>query len=207
MSLIGAQLYKGVVSGGGGGGGLPAGSWTDQSNVTIWDVVNGGQTSTDFTSVVFGSDILAVQPYVAPRAGTLDRYAFSVVTGGGADSARVGIYESLSATDPYPGALLLESGAIDVNATGTKIETISQTLTAGRTYWFAHVASAGLATYRALAKGDVSGIGTSGAFSATSKHTHITHAHTFGALPDPFPTSAPAGDNFNMLMFNVRYSA
>lgn len=205
MSLVGSRLYKGTT--GGGGGGLPAAHLTNQDNLEIWDVVNGGQTSTDLTTVVFGANILSVQPYIPPRSGTLDRYAFSVVVAGGADNARVGIYESISETDAYPGALLLESGSIDVNATGTKIETISQPLTAGRVYWFAHVASAGLATYRALAKGDIMGVGTSGAFSATSKHTHLTHAHTFGALPDPFPTSAPSGGNFDLLMFNVRYSA
>jgi hypothetical protein len=160
-------------------------------------------------SVVLTTNQIYAAPLMAPR-GTLDRMSFNVSGSGGANNARQGIYEAVSAGDPYPGALLVDSGDISVNTTGLKTTTISVALEPTKMYWVVLQTSAGAPSVTAWLAGAF--IAPWGTLASTAWHTFnhqsigFHQARTYGALPSTFPAlSSPTWEN--PLLHGVRYSA
>ena len=77
---------------------------------------------------------------------TVDRIGSDVTTAAAASTLRWVIYQD---SNGYPGALVLDTGAVgDSTTTGWKEATITQTLAAGK-YWFGCIAQGGNPTLRA----------------------------------------------------------
>ncbi len=124
---------------------------------------------------------------------TIDRIGLQVATAAaGGSLARVGIYDCPDEDgDPYPGALLVDSGSFAIDTTGQKIATVSLAVQAGRTYWFAYAANVG-ATVRGLAVTQLDpwlGFDSTWATAAS----YIGATFTYAALPATYPASAPLG--------------
>jgi len=120
---------------------------------------------------------------------TLDRLAIDVTTlstGG----ARLGIYAN--GTNLYPGTLVLDAGVVAVTGTGVKMATISKSLAKGL-YWVVCVcdgtpAISMLAYYGGLILGQ-------DPTDFAKNYRGWTVAHTYGALPDPFPVGGALNDS------------
>jgi hypothetical protein len=90
----------------------------------------------DLGSYAFLADRLYAAPFICPKAITLDQLIIRVTVAGSATAnARLGIYESTSETNLYPGARVVDGGEVDCSSTGVKTATISTSLTAGKLYF------------------------------------------------------------------------
>ncbi len=120
-----ANVYvlSGVGGGGGGGGGgfdynYPNAAYPKTGLVTPapryypW----GRLVTKDASKVTGAADSPISGTYFAlplyiPRGGTVDKFAFCVVTfGESGDRVRLGLYDNLAGNDPYPNRLLSDSG-------------------------------------------------------------------------------------------------
>jgi hypothetical protein len=198
-----------------GGGGAPE-LWyyrhVGSSPLEVWHAgAAGGSTPTLGES--FTADTLYTAFFNVPKSVTLDRIALTcTVAGSAGHKARLGIYRSTSDTNVYPGALLLDAGEVDLDTSGNKTLTINQTLEAGAPYHFAMLVNSASPLIRRHS-GFVDNLGTMqvGATNAWSLLTGFTNPQSYGALPDPFPSGAPAPAFFNQVPFSphirVRLSA
>jgi len=129
-------------------------------------------------------------PYHVPVTTKYDIITFTLTTAAASSHARAGIYRDNGAF--YPGALIFDTGSIDTS-TGTVKDT---TITAGLQvfppglYWLAWECDlTGLQIHCHQTTGTFFAlIGHSSGNVATSYGYSV--AHTFGALPDPYTTSA-----------------
>lgn len=196
-----AYVEAAVAAGGGGGGGGESYPHAGTTNMEIW--YSPLHVAGDRTISSFSSANIRLVPFVAPaRGGTLDRIAIEI-TSSAVGNMRLGVYSSVSATDIYPDALLVDSGDISTGSNGQKTFTVSLALTAGRVYWLAMISSAS-PTYRALASASqlrsiLGGVGT-------GQHSHLVSAQAYGALPDPFPAGATKSAG-TCPSFEIRFSA
>ncbi|KQU44181.1 hypothetical protein ASG84_12720 [Rhodococcus sp. Leaf278] len=95
------------------------------------------------------ADRLRVVPFVVPESGVYDRIASEVITGAAATLLRWGIYRDGGG---YPGALILDSGAVgDASTAGVKEATIAANLVGGERVWLGVAAQGGNPTMRTLA--------------------------------------------------------
>lgn len=101
-----------------------------------------------------------------------------------AGNCRLGIYANQDG-DVYPGALVLDAGAVDVGSIGLKEIVISQELGPGL-YWLALVGNS-TPTLRAIAvAGAMPILGLDNAFNTAPGNGWYV-AFTYAALPNPFP--------------------
>lgn len=162
-----------------------------------WYLANcGGQTALGTLALV-ANDLWAV-PFRAPqrRGATVDTIAFRVTTLVGASNARIGLYDNAGATDdPYPGALLFDSGNLSTASTGDKTASVTPAtatvLRPGALYWLVLHPSAAI-TVDSIA---VAGVSHLLGFSQGSVAliTAIKNSQTFGALPATFPAFSAGG--------------
>ena len=141
----------------------------------------------DFVEVLAEANYLKAVPFPVPRPITLDRIAIYVTTAGGAGAEmRLGIYND--GVNLYPAGLLLDAGTIDATTTGIKAIIINQALAKGM-YWLAYVCNDATAKIP-MVYYHTSPLGYSDPrYSAGNVHI----AYTYGALPNPFPSSATEG--------------
>lgn len=128
---------------------------------------------------------LIALPWPVPRPFTADRIAVHVETAGLAGAAiRLGIYEDDG--NCYPGALLLDAGAVDCTTTGLKTITIDQSLKRGL-YWLAFVGNdATIKIYKTNYYNSIIGYINSLRYTAAAWRK----AQAYGALPNPYPAGA-----------------
>jgi hypothetical protein len=167
-------------------------------------------TNSTTQSVTTTTNQIYAAPLMVPR-GTIDRISFNVTGSGGANNARQGIYEAVSANDPYPGSLVVDSGDISVNTTGLKTTTVSVVIEPTKMYWIVFQTSAGAPNVTAwLGGGFISPWGAlAGGVNWQSfnyQFVGFKMTRSYAALPSTFPAlSSPTWEN--PLMHGVRYSA
>jgi len=86
-------------------------------------------------------NVLYLQPFYVGASATATKMATYVVTTATSGVMRLGIYNN-SASEDYPGTLLLDAGTVSTATVGTKIITISQPLSQGL-YWLAYLSTTG----------------------------------------------------------------
>jgi hypothetical protein len=84
-------------------------------------------------------DTLIAHPFPIGLGCTLDELAFNVTTLAAGSSARIGIYRATSSRNIYPGALVVETGAVATTSAGFKNTAVAANLTPGL-YWAVYLA-------------------------------------------------------------------
>jgi hypothetical protein len=144
----------------------------------------GNSTST----AALSANILRTCPIYIPRGESIDRVAFNVnIAASAGKLARVGIYAA--GADGLPGVLVSDLGTVAIDSTGDKTVTVATSPTAGRWYYLAIVNDESF-TAAAFTASVSSPLGQSTVTGTAGLSAFV--AHTFGALPDPFPASARA---------------
>lgn len=155
-----------------------------------------------------GNTLYAV-PFVTGRGPTIDEMGLWVVSLGTAANMRFGIYSvGVDAHDLYPTTRLLDTGQIVATPTGTfrKVTLGSPlALAADAVRWLVFLAD-GTLTVAVTSQGP-GFLGLGGSFSYADDWRGITHTFTYGALPDPFPSSSPTLAQGFWPMILVHYSA
>jgi hypothetical protein len=158
-----------------------------------WYIANCGGQSALGTLALVANDLWAV-PFRAPRrrGSSIDTIAFRVTTLVAASNARIGLYANAGATDdPYPSALIADSGNISTATTGDKTFSTTQTLQPGALYWLV-LHPSGAISVDSLAVAGVSallGFNQAGVALITA----IKNSQAFGALPATFPAFSAGG--------------
>lgn len=132
----------------------------------------------------FAANYLYGVPLHIPEDMSFDRIA-SRITLQAVGAARMGIYKDNGFT--YPGALALDSGAIDTNVLGDSIVAVNVTLRAGL-YWLAWLSNA-TPTIVQITQNVIPAITGAADPSQTPGPIYLV-AQAYGALPDPFPAGA-----------------
>lgn len=134
------------------------------------------------------ANTLYFMPFYSWGRRTYDRIGIHQDGGTGASrKGRLGIYDSNAFG--APNALLVDAGEYDASAIGAKDLTISQELQAYRLYWLAMVTDSAT-VYRALSTSEGGPLFSNRLDSGLTSQSvkRITHAHTYGTLPDPAST-------------------
>ena len=145
-------------------------------------------------------NLLYAIPYLIGKRTTIDLLAVDV-TGTTANAiARLGVYEDTG--EGYPGDLLVETSALDVDTVGVVSEAVSVELPAGF-IWLAYVAQVATTAIRIFsATGVQFPIGVAAPGSAMQ--IAYTEASVTGALTDPFTsTVTTAGGNMPRVYFRA----
>lgn len=160
LTAGGATVGTNLVSGGGG------------SSLIFGPIVKTGyyysslgtdsSSSVALASAVTGN--LDLQPFYIGATATAIRIAVSVTSATVSGSVRLLIYSNASGGD-YPGSLLLNAGTVSTATAGSKVITISQSLSAGL-YWIGYMQVAG--TGSTVLQGVSSGTGTGSGAAAMS---------------------------------------
>lgn len=155
-----------------------------------WYYLTSRNTVPTLTAGTVSTGFLYATPFVVPRGGTLDRIGVEITTAVAAQTFRVGIYSATSATNIYPNARVLDSGALSAAATGLVSATISQALTGGTLYWAIVASSHNNIAMRLISQNDhlqTLGVGTA---ALGTFHTRLHVAQAYGALPANYPAGA-----------------
>lgn len=141
-------------------------------------------------NIVHAVDTLYAVPFVSPPLPVKVRSIAAAVSGAVALSElRIGIYQNVAdPRDLYPGALLFGSEVLSGVAAGVKRSACPDiNLRPGEVYWMALLMNATLGM-RSLPSGSAHILGCDPAdFTVTGKHTQITVAQAYGALPASYP--------------------
>lgn len=113
--------------------------------------------------------------------------------------ARIGVWENT--TGKYPGALVVDSGDIDVSVAGVREALVTAPYTAGSYRWFGITMNADVGstqTFHCCREGaffPILGFALADSFAGGADvetgGIGWAHSFTYGALPDPFPSSSP----------------
>lgn len=118
-----------------------------------------------------------------PRDITIDQLVIEVTTKVDATAARIGIYEV--GTNLYPGALLLDGGAVSTAAVAVVTATVDKKVPKG--VYFMAILSNGAATLRRVTgsarQDQILGVNPA---SLSSGYIGWSVSQAYGALPDPF---------------------
>lgn len=144
--------------------------------------------STDTGSLSSAEGSLYVVPLWVPGSMSVTEIGVEVAVAGGAGSViRLGIYDSTSATNGRPGALIVDAGTVDATSIGVKTAAISETLSG--LVWLAAVTQGGgsptVQIYRVQGANRVYPRGfAAGTFRATSGAVRMgATGSVTGALP------------------------
>lgn len=167
----------------------------------------------NWVDVACGAGVLFAIPLDGP-AGTVDLMSVKITQAASANkSCRLGIYRSLSDTDLHPGARVVDAGTVLIDSTGVKsIGSLTAALTPGRRHYLALLVETDPGTPWFLGApvgscAPVFGNGSEWTTGSTYDASAIYSTDvSWGALPDPFPTSG-LGFAFNIPLIRVRYSA
>jgi len=128
--------------------------------------------------------IMCLSACWVPRPFTPDQLVIKINAGNAADrNVRIGFYGSLATG--LPGALIFDGGVVNCATTGVKAVAYTTQIPAGL-YWLAHIKDAQPLAVAAFQQG-LTPLG----FDPTSLTgtAGIKVSQTYGALPDPAPTS------------------
>lgn len=170
--------------------------------------VNNGSAG---TATATTANTLRAFPFLAPARGgcTVDRLGISVTAAGAAGTTcRLGIYAATSATNIYPGALVIDAGTVSTAAIAVVSATISQALTPGRLYYAVCLFS-GTPTVRSFIVGASNGLLGYPSTMGTAANLGITVALAAGALPATFTAGGTmiTASGANTPSIFVRFSA
>lgn len=144
------------------------------------------------------ANTLYALPFPVQRSATFTAARFICNAVGGAGAlGRIGIYGSISDTNIYPDALILDIGAADISAVGgpgIKNFVINQTLLPDW-YWLAYISNDAVAT---IFYPSQTICGWSGDFGGSASNG-ISVAQAYGALPANFPGGG-GGSNLTALI-------
>jgi hypothetical protein len=147
---------------------------------------------TPLAAAALTANRMYAMPFIAPkRGGVLDRIAIRVTTGIGASNCRLGLYANAgSSENPYPGALIRDSGNLGTTGAAVVADTgVAQALAPGALYWVvAHVSAAISIACMAVA-GAGTFFGADNTLSLTPT-AGIFNSQAFGALPAAFPAGS-----------------
>lgn len=173
---------------------------------------DGTHTQAALTTFTPTADRLYAYPVWIKRPCVIDRLGYEVTTAGaGGGKVRLGIYKANSSTDPKPGTLIVDSGEFsgaDVETTGMKEKTISQSILEPGLYWFAfdvNTTAGGSFVVRAIAAAStlpILGMDAAGG----NRNTGLLRTYSFAALPDPFAGTLSTRSGA-MPQVYVRYSS
>lgn len=76
----------------------------------------------------------------------IDGWAIQVSTAVASSTCEMGLYDTVSATDPTPNSLIVDSGSIDTSTTGLKSGSFAGITPANGLYWIAFLLSSNTAT-------------------------------------------------------------
>lgn len=133
---------NGTVATFGGGGGGSSFMWTVKKPLSGYKYANYNYDFINNTLFAISNREIRMTPFMLGETKTATSISILINTATVGGVARLGIYSS-SATEDYPGALLLDAGTISTNATGLQTITISQSLTGGVLYWLAVLPTTG----------------------------------------------------------------
>jgi hypothetical protein len=139
-------------------------------------------------------DRLRVSPRHIDGQTSFDRIGSHVTTGAASSTIRWVVYAD---SNGYPGAVLLDTGAVgDAATTGFKEATISLTLSTGR-YWIGAVCQGGAPTLMAVTGCIMPGVGVTAAEIVTNNSNAVAYLldGVTGAAPNPFTAAAASGGN------------
>lgn len=187
----------------GGGGGVSTPDYEYYRDIGSYHLA-GQKIAGNSTSVSHSQNVLRAIPFISPRGGTVNSLGCLATTS--SSNMRMGIYEATSATDIYPGALLIDAGAGVVTSSGLDLA-ISQALEPDKLYWIAALNQPNI-TLWSLFSGQMHQIPAAAAaagFSAAYGN-YLTIAQAYGALPNPFPGGAGFALG-TVMMMGVRFSS
>ena len=162
------------------------------SPLEIW--YSGAANQTAYVAgASFAVNTVRAYPIVIGRTGILDRIGFEPTGASAGSVGRVALYSAISATNLYPGSLLVESGELDTSSAAVKTATISTYISPGL-YWFAFVFGTAVATMRRTATGG--GLPLLGVPSTMGANCNqrLTGSLTYGAFASTFPAGIAAID-------------
>jgi len=146
------------------------------------------------TAVLANNNDLMFHPYQVTTAFTIDSISINVTSAAGQPTTvvRLGIYADNGSGSP--GSLVLDAGSVQVNSTGTKTITVSQSLSKG-IYWFAAWSSrpsGGNASINSYSTGGTTSNTSVGQIADTYSNTASPLGYlintTYGTFPSTFPT-------------------
>lgn len=148
-------------------------------------------------------------PFFSVKGNTLDRMLIDVSSGSSGTLFRVGLYASTSATNLYPGALLVGSAEQSFTSTsGVFNTTVSATLAANTLYWAVFLCDTAVSSMRTTPISSmcpILGITNAGGNLVPGIGWSVTQA--YGALPDPFTASGAVMNTLVFPMIALRFSA
>lgn len=153
------------------------------------------------------ADVLVAYPLVAPD-WIVQEISVEVATAAPAGSKiRAGIYASVSQDNIRPGALLTETGELDISSTGNKAVVLAQPLEARRVYWAAYVKNGSASSGILRAVDTEIRLGYTVLSAAATAASSVRATHTFAALPTQFPGTVTIGSvnsDRTVLFFKLR---
>ncbi|MCK7475664.1 MAG: hypothetical protein MZV49_24280 [Rhodopseudomonas palustris] len=167
---------------------------------------SGGMGSSTLTTASFGADYLRLVPFIVTKAVTFDRIGLGITAGHAAGRyLRLGIYANDSSEYAYPGALILDSGAIEITSSTFWEVNISQLLTPGL-YWLAMLNSYAFTIRLVGASGCPINYLLGAPDGANGQDGYLTVSQAYGALPNPCTAGAApstAGDYYPNVVLRV----
>lgn len=146
--------------------------------------------ATALTTGVVAANTLIALPFYVGETTLFDLLGCQVTTAGASSNVRMGIYADDG--NVFPSTLINESAAISSATVGMKehtIPTANQTFSPGL-YWLAFECMATAPTIRALSLASIFPILGLNNIMDIAPGVGYTVAHTFGALPNPYTTTA-----------------
>lgn len=177
-----------------------------ESGLTIYNYVHyDGATTTGNASI--GNNIMYVRPWfpAGDLPMTIESIGIKVTTSGSAVVA-IGIYESKSERNIYPGNLLLDvtaGGYIQYSSVGHQTKPASITFEAGKMYWVATRTSGGVGQHRCAFNGvtptvPAGVLGATNGVSDVGGNSALSIAYAFSAsMPAQFPTGSTLVRGYN----------
>jgi hypothetical protein len=157
---------------------------------------------------VVTENVLYAFPFYCPRVSTWDRLGVFVTAAGTNLNIRMSIYDTVSAYNPYPNAMLYDSGVIAVGA-GAGLQTVNPAFVTSGTmlYWLCfHHEYDDPPTFQCINPPTTGYFPVFGMTSAYVSGFYLSTARAFGAPPAPFPAGATV-QNAASVAIGVRYSA
>lgn len=171
---------------------------TSTTNWTLWFC----SYIAAFTSRAMTSGRLYAAQFLCQRPCTVSGLGINVTTLA-AGNARIGIYETVSATDTYPGSLIVDGGEVDTGSTGLKSVSPAQVLKGNKLYWLSVLFSATPTVSGVSAYINNIGVNESGVAIFNS----VFVAQSYGALPSTFPSSASQSTNATFPAILTKFSS
>lgn len=148
-------------------------------------MVQFGRRSSTFALV---PNRLYVQPFLTGRGGTLDQVGGGVFAATGSGTMRVAFYARTSASNLYPGALIMDAGSIDLSTTGFQSTSLTAVVSANDLWWCAAIADDNVTIFGTDDDGIAAVLGVDADFTTPTATMTLTHSFE-GTWPATFPNS------------------